>query len=136
MSLARHLPAGYGLRRATTADAQHVGRLMRPADRAEIEALEGRPAGEFLAETIGGRSRVLTIRREPMVLYGIVACEGLFGHAMPWLATTSTLAHDDLMNIMWMSRLQVDLWQRRSPVLQARRVKKLNRPTWHHAASR
>jgi hypothetical protein len=66
---------------------------MRPADRAEIEALEGRPAGEFLTETIGGRSCVLTIRSEPMVLYGIVACEGLSGHAMPWLATTSTLAH-------------------------------------------
>jgi hypothetical protein len=119
VSLARSLPAGYGLRRATAADAQHVGRLMRPADRTEIEALEGRPAGEFLTETIGGRSCVLTIRSEPMVLYGIVACEGLSGHSMPWLATTSTLAHDDLMNIMWMSRLQVDLWQRRSAVLQA-----------------
>ena len=119
LSLARHLPADFGLRRATAADANHVGPLMRPADRAEIEALEGRPVGAFLSDMIGGAARVLTVRGEPMVLYGIVAAQGLTGHAMPWLATTSTVLQHDLINIMWMSRLQVDLWQRRSAVLQA-----------------
>jgi hypothetical protein len=119
MSLARHLPSGFGLRRATAADALHVGPLMRSADRAEIEALEGRPVGAFLGDMIVGGARGLTVRGEPMVLYGIVASEELPHHAMPWLVTTSTLVHDELMSIMWMSRMQVDFWQRRWPVLQA-----------------
>jgi len=119
VSLAKHLPTGCAIRRATGDDVRHVGRLMRPADRAEIEALEGRPVGEFLADAIALQSRVLTIDGEPMVLYGIAACEGLPGHATPWHATTATIAHDDLMTIMWLSRLQIDLWQRRSPTLQA-----------------
>ncbi|MFI4932016.1 MAG: hypothetical protein ACHP83_17365 [Burkholderiales bacterium] len=119
MSLARHLPAGCALRRATAEDARHVDRLMRPADRAEIEALEGRPVAEFLAEAIADRSRVLTIDREPVVLYGIAACDGLPGHSTPWHATTATIAHEDLMTVMWLSRLQIDLWHRHSPTLQA-----------------
>jgi hypothetical protein len=91
---------------------------MRPDDRAEIEALEGRPVGAFLSDMIGGPARVLTVRGEPTVLYGIVASQGFTGHAMPWLATTSTVLDDDLMSILWMSRLQIDLWQRRSAVLE------------------
>ena len=39
MSLARYLPTGCALRRATAEDARHVGRLMRPADQAEIDRL-------------------------------------------------------------------------------------------------
>ena len=63
MSFARHLPSGFGLRRATAADALHVGPLMRSADRAEIEALEGRTVGAFLADMIGGRARIDGPRR-------------------------------------------------------------------------
>ena len=119
MSFARHLPEGCALRRATAEDARYVGRLLRPADRAEVEALEGRPVAEFLAEAIADRARVLTIDREPVVLYGIAACDDLPGHSTPWHVTTATIAHEDLMTVMGLSRLQIDLWQRRSPTLQA-----------------
>lgn len=115
----KHLPAGYAVRRATAGDVAHVAPLMRPVDRVELEALEGRPAGEILACAVAGPARVLTIAAEPLLLYGIVACEGLPGHAAPWLATTSTISHDQLVEIMWLSRLQIDVWQRRWPVLQA-----------------
>lgn len=123
MSLAKHLPSGCAVRRATGMDAAHVAGLLRSVDRAEMEALEGRSAGDVLASAVAepspARARVLTIREQPAVLYGIVACEGLPGNATPWLATIESLAHDDLMNVMWMSRLQIDVWQHRWPTLQA-----------------
>ncbi len=119
MSLARHLPEGWALHSATTADAFHVGVRMRPADRDEIEALEGRVVREFLTDAVAHGARTLAIRGEPALLYGIVACDDLPGHAIPWLVTTSTIGHDELMTIMWMSRLQVELWQRHTDVLEA-----------------
>jgi hypothetical protein len=118
MSLARHLPVGCTLHRATVADAFHVGVRMRPVDRAEIEALEGRNVGEFLADAVGHGARTLAIRGLPVLLYGIVPCAELPGHATPWLVTTATIGHDELMNIMWMSRLLIEVWQRRTPVLE------------------
>jgi hypothetical protein len=72
-----------------------------------------------LAGSIATAPRVLTIHQEPMMLYGVVACADLPGNAIPWAATTSTIEHDDLITIMWMSRFQVDAWQRRWPTLQA-----------------
>jgi len=118
MSLARHLPAGCAVRRATAADAARVAGRLRTIDRAEMEALEGRSALEVLGGWMADTPRVLTIRGEPAVLFGIEPCTGLPGHAMPWLAIVSTMTHDDLMNVLWLSRLQVDAWQRRWPVLQ------------------
>ncbi len=119
MSLTRHFPDGYGLRRATGADARHVGTRMRLADRAEIEALEGRDVRIFLAEAVEVGARTLMIGGEPVLLYGIAPCDALPGHAMPWLATISTIRRDELMTVMSMSRLQTELWQRRIPVLEA-----------------
>lgn len=118
MSLARHLPDGCALHHATVADACHVGVRMRPVDRDEIEALEGRVVRDFLADAVAHGARTLTIRGEPVLLYGIAACEELPGHATPWLVTASTIGHDELMTVMWMSRLQIELWQRRMPVLE------------------
>jgi hypothetical protein len=97
MPLAKHLPAGCAIRRATAADATHVAALLRPVDRAEMEALEGRSAADVLAGSIATAPRVLTIHQEPMMLYGVVACADLPGNAIPWAATTSTIEHDDLM---------------------------------------
>jgi hypothetical protein len=122
MSLAKHLPPGYAVRNATAADAAQVAQLLRPVDLAEMEALEGRPALQILASMVdapdSAPARVLTICKVPVMLYGIVACEGLPGNAMLWLASIESLAQDDLMNVMWMSRLQVDVWQHRWPRLQ------------------
>ena len=115
MPLAKHLPAGCAIRRATAADATHVAALLRPVDRAEMEALEGRSAADVLAGSIATAPRVLTIHQEPMMCYGVVACADLPGNAIPWAATTSTIEHDDLITIMWMWRFQVDAWQRRWP---------------------
>lgn len=123
MSFAKHLPPGWAIRRAHLHDTQHVSGLLRPVDRDELEALEGRPVQEVLASAIEGHgfsvARVLTIRAEPMVLYGVTACEGLPGNAMPWRATVASLDTDELSTIMWMSRLQLDVWQHRWPTLQA-----------------
>lgn len=119
MPFAKHLPVGCAIRGATAADASHVAALLRPVDRAEMEALEGRSAADVLVSSISAAPRVLTIREEPTVLYGIVACVGLPGNAIPWAATTSTIEQDDLAAVMWMSRVQVDVWQRRWPMLQA-----------------
>jgi hypothetical protein len=119
MSLSRYLPDGCALHRATLADAFHVGARMRPIDRAEIEALEGRAVAEFLSDAVENGARALMIRDEPVVVYGIVPCHELPGHALPWLVTNSTIDHDELMTVIWMSRLQVELWQRRTPVLEA-----------------
>jgi hypothetical protein len=118
-SIGRDLPAGYDVRPAIARDGSRVEKDMRPVDRAELESLEGRPAAEILSGAIAGGMRVLTIRSEPVVVYGIAACAGLPGHAMPWAATVATLDHDDLMNIMWLSRHQLEAWQRRWPTLQA-----------------
>jgi hypothetical protein len=118
MSLARHLPDGYVVRRTTGSDARHVGARMRAVDRAEIEALEGRDACEFLADAVEHGAWTLTIGGEPVLLYGLVPCVDLPGHATPWLVTISTIGHDELMTVMWMSRVQIELWQRRTPVLE------------------
>jgi hypothetical protein len=72
-----------------------------------------------MADSIAFRARVVLLRAEPMVLYGIAPSDGLPGHSMAWLAMTSTIVHADLLDIMWLSRVQIQLWQRRSPVLQA-----------------
>ena len=118
MSLARHLPDGCALRRATANDARHVGARMRPVDRAEIEALEGRGVDEFLADALAAGARTLTIGGEPMLLYGLVPCAEMPGHATPWLVTSSAIGHDELIAVMSMSRLQIDFWQRRAAVLE------------------
>lgn len=118
MSLSRLLPAGCAVRRATAADARRVAHLLRAPDRAEMEALEGCPALEVLQGWMTSTPRVLTIHGEPVVIYGIAAAAGAAGHATPWLAIVSTIAHDDLMNVMWLSRAQVDSWQRRWSVLE------------------
>ena len=125
MIRARHLPEGCAVRRATPFDARRIARGMREPDRAEMEALEGCPALEVLQGWVTphvtwmtSSPRVLTIRDEPCVIYGIAASPGRAGHAAPWLALVSTLADDDFTNVMWLSRLQVDAWQRRWPVLQ------------------
>ena len=130
------LPADYVVRRATAADAGHIAKLMRPADREEMEALEGCPAIDVLRGWMtppminpmatrsddvrrGPAPRLLAINDEPVVIYGIMSSAGWAGHATPWLAAVSTMAHDELTSVMWLSRLQVDMWQRRWPVLQA-----------------
>lgn len=130
------LPMGYAVRRATAADAGHVANLMRPADREEMEALEGCPAFDALrgwmtppmSNPMAARSgearrgpvpRLLAIDGEPVVIYGITPTAGWKGHATPWCATVSTMTHETLTTVMWLSRLQVDAWQRRWPVLQA-----------------
>ena len=130
------LPAGCAVRRATAADAAYVAGLMRPADRAEMEALEGcstldvlrgwmtAPMNNPMAQPSSearrtSAPRLLTIADQPAVLYGIVASAGWAGHATPWLAAISTMAHDELTAVMWLSRRQADTWQRRWPVLQA-----------------
>jgi hypothetical protein len=130
------LPASYTVRRATAADAVHIANLMRPDDRAEMEALEGcsvldvlrgwmtapmiNPMAQPTAETRRTPvPRLLTIDGAPVVIYGIVASAGWAGHATPWLAAVSTMSHDEVTTVMWLSRLQVDAWQRRWPVLQA-----------------
>lgn len=72
-----------------------------------MEALEGRPAFQILTSMVdapdSAPARVPTIGKAPVMPYGIVACEGLPGNAMPWLATIESLVQDDLMNLMWMS---------------------------------
>lgn len=76
MSLSRHLPAGCAVRRATAAGARRVAHLLRAPDRAEMEALEGCPALEVLQGWMTSTPRVLTIRGEPVVIYGTAASAG------------------------------------------------------------
>jgi hypothetical protein len=38
--------------------------------------------------------------------------------ATPWAAMVSTLGSEDLVDVLWLSRLQIDAWQRRWAVLQ------------------
>lgn len=84
---------------------------------------KGNPRGlhsalEVLQGWMAATPRVLAIRGEPVVIYGIVATPRMAGRAAPWLAIISTIAHDDLTNVMWLSRDPVDVRQRRWPVLQ------------------
>ena len=118
MPLSRHLPAGYAVGRVGVADALHVVPLLRAVDREEIEALVGRPALDVVASWITHSSRVLTIHGEPSVLFGIEPSTTQPGHAMPWTAAVSTMPFDDMMNVLWLSRLQIDFWQRRWRVLE------------------
>jgi hypothetical protein len=119
MSLRPRLPAGYAVKRVSPGDPVHVVPLLRAVDRAEMEALAGRSALDVLHSWIGDTSRVLTIHGEPSVLFGIEPSAGLTGHAMPWMAAAATLPFDDLLNVLWLSRAQVDFWQRRWPVLES-----------------
>jgi hypothetical protein len=127
-SLARDLPLGCNLRRAATGDAEHIAALLRADDRIEMEALEGRPALEVLQSWMSGGSRVLTIRGDAVAIYGIVPClaagvaagaDNTSGAATPWVAMVATLGRDDLVDVLWLSRFQIDAWQRRWPLLLA-----------------
>ena len=115
------LPAGWKVRRAVPGDAETVAALLRDADRAEMEALEGRPALEVLCGWMEEPSRVLTAAGGPIAIFGLIPCLGERAGAtaaMPWATTVSTLDTDDLTDLMWLSRLRVDAWQRRWPKLQ------------------
>jgi hypothetical protein len=116
-AIAQYLPAGYAVGRVSVGDAIHVVPLLRAGDRAELEALVGQSALDVLRGWITDRSRVLTIHGEPSVVFGIEPSTTQPGHAMPWSASVSTLPFSDMMNVLWLSRLQVDFWQRRWPVL-------------------
>lgn len=120
---ARRLPAGCRLRRAAKGDAAHVAGLLRTDDRLEMEALDGRPALDVLEDWMRSGCHVLTVRGEATAIFGIVACPGSSvapgrHAATPWAAIVSTLGGDDLVDVMWLSRFQVDSWQRRWPLFQ------------------
>lgn len=117
--LGDHLKNGWAVRTARPSDTTAIARTMRGADRAELEALEGRPADHALRGALSSNSRTLTLWSEPVAMWGIVPCVGLPGHSMPWVATTSALTAGALTDFMSMSRLQVRLWQRRTVVLRA-----------------
>ena len=117
----RGLPSGWGTRRALPGDAEHVASLLRGDDRLEMEALEGRPALEVLQGWMSGGSRVLLIRGEAAAMFGIVPCSDAPGEtraATPWAAMVSALGREDLVDMLWLSRLQINAWQRRWAVLQ------------------
>ena len=123
-SLCRGLPSGCSVRRAKPGDAKHVADLLRGADRAEMEALEGRSAFDVLHGWMTSASRVLLMRGEAMAIYGIVPCSlscscSAAEAATPWMAMASTLGGDDLVDLLWLSRFQIDAWQRRWPRLLA-----------------
>lgn len=121
VSAARHLPAGCSLRRAAPGDAERVADLLRVDDRLEMEALEGRPALDVLRSWMSGGSHVLVVRGAAAAIFGIVECSDILHPqrmATPWAAVVSTLGDEDLVDMLWLSRLQVDAWQRRWPVLQ------------------
>ena len=128
-SPARHLPPGCSVRRAAPGDAERVAAVLRADDRLEMEALEGRPALDVLQGWMSGGSHVLVLRGDAVAIFGIVACAGpdavpgasfpaQHRAATPWAAMVSTLGSEDLVDVMWLSRFQVDAWQRRWPVLQ------------------
>jgi len=117
----RHLPPGCSLRRAAPGDAQRVASLLRADDRLEMEALEGQPALDVLQSWMGSGSHVLVVRGDVAAIFGIIDCYGVaqpHRMATPWAALVSTLCHEDLVDVLWLSRRQVDSWQRRWPVLQ------------------
>jgi hypothetical protein len=123
------LPPGCGIRRAATGDAGRIASLLRAEDRLEMEALEGRPALDVLQGWMSGGSHVLVVRGDAAAIFGIVPCAdsgtdsgaGVPAEhraAAPWAAMVSTLDSDDLVDVLWLSRFQIDAWQRRWPVLQ------------------
>lgn len=115
------LPAGCGLRRTSPNDAERVTNLLAADDRLEMEALEGRPTLDVLQGWTGSGSHVPLIRGDAAAIFGIVPCSGVpttFRAATPWMALVSSLGHEDLIEVLWLSRRQVDAWQRRWPVLQ------------------
>jgi hypothetical protein len=128
-SPARHLPPGCSVRRAAPGDAERVAALLRADDRLEMEALEGRPALDVLQGWMSGEAHVLVVRGDTVAIFGIVACAdpdvvacasfpAKHRAATPWAAMVSTLGGEDLVDVMWLSRFQIDAWQRRWPVLQ------------------
>lgn len=90
-----------------------------------MEALEGRSALDVLQGWMSGGSHVLVVRGDAAAIFGIVPCSDSGANvpaehraAAPWAAMVSTLDHDDLVDVMWLSRFQIDAWQRHWPVLQ------------------
>jgi hypothetical protein len=121
--LARRLPGSCAIRHAVPGDAERVAALLRDADRLEMEALEGRPALAVLQDWMSGGSYVLVMRGDAIAVFGIIPCIDAAvaaeheAAATPWGAMVSTLGDEDLVDVLWLSRLQVDAWQRRWPVL-------------------
>lgn len=113
----RTLPADYAIGRVGQGEVMEVCGRLRGEDRAELAALEGRPTADVLRSWIRPSSRVLTIGNRPAVVYGVEPCADLPRHAIVWTVATASIAEADMNKIMWLSRLQVDLWQRRWPVL-------------------
>lgn len=117
----RGLPSGCSVRRALRGDAERVASLLRADDRLEMEALEGCPALDVLQGWMSNGPHVLTIRGDAAAIFGIVPCLGLtttHRAATPWGVAVATLSREDLIDVLWLSRLQVDAWQRRWEVLR------------------
>lgn len=115
------MPPGCSLRHAAHGDAGRVAALLRAEDRQEMEALEGRPALDVLRSWMTGGHRVLVMHGDAVAIFGIAACAVVpEGHrvATPWAAMVSTLGREDLVDMLWLSRFQIDTWQLRWPVLQ------------------
>lgn len=120
-SPARGFPPGCTVRRALRGDAERVASLLRAEDRLEMEALEGRPALDVLQGWMSSGPHVLTIRGEAAAIFGIVPCLDLRANyrlASPWGVVVATLNPEDLIDVVWLSRLQIDAWQRRWAVLR------------------
>ena len=121
VSPARGFPPGCSMRRALRGDSERVASLLPSDDRLEMEALEGRPALDVLRSWMSEGSHVLLIRGEAAAIFGIVPCSGVsaeYRAATPWAAMVSTLDRADLIDMLWLARLQIDAWQRRWAVLQ------------------
>ena len=78
------------VRPATTADALYVGAHLRAADRAEVEALSGRPPVEVLLDSVTASSMAWAgcVDDEPVCLFGVapMSLAGVVG--FPWLLGT------------------------------------------------
>lgn len=86
-----------------------------------MEALEGRPALDVLRSWMSSGHRVLVMHGDAVAIFGIVACAVVPTGprvATPWAAIVSTLGSEDLVDLLWLSRFQIDAWQLRWPVLQ------------------
>jgi len=119
------LPPGCSIRRAASGDAERIASLLRAEDRLEMETLEGRPALDVLRGWMSAGSHVLVVRGDAAAIFGIVPCADCGASvaseqraAAPWAAMVSTLGDDDLVDLLWLSRFQIDAWQRQWPVLQ------------------